>query len=134
MIRLVECSCNPLMTSNLPRVKVRVATVSRATHLRYRYVRIYVDLRRLVTLDISGMCASDFRRNDPVIHVDNHVVPHLQCHNRIRSPIKSLVLVPTCYYFEVVRIPYGRRAGLCHPSLGHTGVHWLYYAVSVTDP
>ena len=67
----------------LPRVKVRIATVSRMPHPRYRCLRISVGLRRLDTLGIGGVGASDSRGSDPVSHVDNHVVPRLRYHIRI---------------------------------------------------
>ena len=82
MTGLVGCSCNPL-TSYLPRVGVRVATVSRVTHLRYRCARVSVGIRLLDALDIGGVGASGSRGSDRLSHVGNRVVPRLRYHIRI---------------------------------------------------
>ena len=72
MIDLVGCSCN-LPTSYLPRVRVRVATVSRLVHLRL-----------LGTLGIGGVGVCGVRRIDPVMsRVRSHAVLRLQYHIRI---------------------------------------------------
>ena len=52
MFGLVGCSCNPL-TIYRPRVRVRVATVSKIAHLLYRYARIFSGLRRTDTRGIG---------------------------------------------------------------------------------
>ena len=64
MIRLIGYSCSPPF-SYLPRIEVRVATVNRVTHPRYRWVRISVVLRLLSMLEIGNVGARDSCSSDP---------------------------------------------------------------------
>ena len=74
ILQEVGCSYSP-PASCLPRVEVRVVTVSRVTRCRYYWALISVVLRLLGTLEISGVGARDSRsRSDPVRHIDNYVV------------------------------------------------------------
>ena len=82
MIVLVGCSCNP-PANYLPRIVVRVATVSILAHLRYLRVRIAVVLRLLDTLCIDGVGASDSRGSDHLLHECRCVVPRPRYRIRI---------------------------------------------------
>ena len=79
---LVGCTCNP-PASYLPRVVVRVATVSILAHLRYLRVRISVVLRLLDTICIARVVASDSRGSDHFVHECRCVVPRPRYHIRI---------------------------------------------------
>ena len=82
MILLVGCSCNP-PANYLPRIVVRVATVSILAHLRYLRVRISVVLRLLDTICIVRVVASGVRGNDHLLHECRCVVPRLRYRIRI---------------------------------------------------